>query len=86
MTRKQLFVPTMLLGLAIVLWWISDYVEIAVGVAFFLFGMHCLEEGLKVFTGGTLQRVLRRSTDRLWKCLLFGAASTTVMQSSTLVS
>ncbi len=86
MTRKQLFVPTVLLGLAIVLWFASDYMEIAVGVAFFLFGMHCLEEGFKVFTGGTLERVLRRSTDRLWKCLLFGTASTTVMQSSTLVS
>jgi phosphate:Na+ symporter len=86
MIRKQLFVPTMLLGLAVVLWWTSDYMEIAVGVAFFLFGMHCLEEGFKVFTGGTLERVLRRSTDRLWKCLLFGTASTTVMQSSTLVS
>ena len=86
MNRKKLFVPGVLLGLAIVLWSVSDYMEIAVGVAFFLFGMHCLEEGFKMFTGGTLERVLRRSTDKLWKCLLFGTASTTVMQSSTLVS
>lgn len=86
MNRKPLFVPTLLLGLAIILWLSSDYMEIAVGVAFFLFGMHCLEEGFKVFTGGALERVLRLSTDRLWKSLLFGITSTTLMQSSTLVS
>lgn len=56
MTRKQLFLPALLCALALVLWLTSDYMEIAAGVAFFLFGMHCLEEGFKVFTGGTLEQ------------------------------
>jgi phosphate:Na+ symporter len=60
--------------------------DIASGVALFLFGMMALEQGLKGLTGGTLERLLRLSTDRLWKGLSFGAAATALTQSSTLVS
>ncbi len=63
-----------------------NFKEIAAGVAIFLFGMVSLEEGFKAFTGGTLERLLQRTTDRLWKSVAFGAVATTVMQSSTLVS
>ncbi len=67
--------------------WVSpDFKEIAAGVAIFLFGMMSLEEGFKAFTGGTLERLLQKTTDRLWKSFLFGVVSTTVMQSSSLVS
>jgi phosphate:Na+ symporter len=67
--------------------WVSPNLkEIAAGVALFLFGMISLESGFKAFTGGALETTLRRSTDRLWKSIGFGIASTTVMQSSTLVS
>lgn len=67
--------------------WVSaDFTEIAAGVALFMFGMLCLEDGFKAFTGGTLETILRKSTDRLWKSLLFGISSTTLMQSSSLVS
>jgi phosphate:Na+ symporter len=48
--------------------------------------MRSLEEGFKTFTGGTLEQLLRRSTDRLWKSLGFGLVTTTLMQSSSLVS
>lgn len=64
----------------------ADFTEIAAGVAIFLFGMMSLEAGFKAFTGGTLERLLQRTTDRLWKSLLFGMATTTLMQSSSLVS
>lgn len=67
--------------------WISpDFKEIAAGVAIFLYGMRSLEEGFKAFSGGVLETVLRHSTNRLWKSLSFGIVSTTVMQSSSLVS
>lgn len=67
--------------------WVSpDFKEIAAGVAIFLFGMLALEQGFKTFTGGTLERILQFSTNRLWKSVLFGMATTTLMQSSTLVS
>ena len=67
--------------------WISpNFKEIAAGVAIFLFGMLSLEEGFKAFTGGLLERLLRRTTDSMWKSLRFGVVSTTLMQSSSLVS
>lgn len=75
--------------LALLAWgfWISpDFKEIAAGVAIFLYGMRSLEEGFKAFSGGMLESVLRHSTNRLWKSLSFGIVSTTIMQSSSLVS
>jgi len=59
---------------------------IAAGVASFLFGMLSLEEGFRAFTGGTLERMLRRTTSSTGKSVLFGIVSTTLMQSSSLVS
>lgn len=79
----------LILALCLLGWafWSSETVaEIASGVALFLFGMMALEQGLRGLTGGTLERLLRLSTDRLWKGLAFGAASTALTQSSTLVS
>ncbi len=83
---KRVLLPLIFLFLAYILWISSDFMAIAAGVALFMFGMLCLEEGFKIFTGGTLEVILRKSTDRLWKSLAFGITSTTLMQSSTLVS
>ncbi len=67
--------------------WISpDFKEIAAGVAIFLFGMMSLENGFKTFTGGLLEKLLKRTTDRLWKSLSFGVITTSLMQSSSLIS
>lgn len=48
--------------------------------------MLALEEGFKAFTGGTLERLLRRTTNQLWKSISFGVVTTTLMQSGSLVS
>lgn len=67
--------------------WISpDFKQIAAGVAIFLFGMLSLEQGFTAFTGGTLEKILRNTTGSLWKSLGFGVVSTTILQSSSLVS
>ncbi len=67
--------------------WISpNFKEIAAGVAIFLFGMISLENGFKTFTGGLLEKLLKRTTDKLWKSLSFGVITTSLMQSSSLVS
>jgi phosphate:Na+ symporter len=67
--------------------WISpDFKEISAGVAIFLFGMMFLEDGFKAFTGGVLEKVLKKSTDKLYKSVGFGILATSVMQSSSLVS
>ena len=85
MLRKALL-PSMLLILAYGFWISPNFKAISAGVAIFLFGMLSLEEGFKAFTGGLLERLLRKTTDGLWKSLTFGIVSTTVMQSSSLVS
>jgi len=85
MLKKILF-PTILLLLAYGFWISPDFKEIAAGVAIFLFGMLSLEEGFRVFSGGILERILKRSTDRLYKSIGFGIITTSLMQSSSLVS
>lgn len=83
---RKLFLPSIFVILSYGFWVSPDFKEIAAGVAIFLFGMLALEEGFKAFTGGVLEKLLRRTTNRLWKSLCFGIVSTSVMQSSSLVS
>ena len=85
MFKKIIFV-SILIVLTYGFWLSSDFKEISAGVAIFLFGMLSLEEGFKAFTGGLLERLLRKTTDKTWKSLAFGVVSTTAMQSSSLVS
>ena len=83
---KKIIFYTILFVLAYGFWISPDFKEISAGVAIFLFGMLSLEEGFKAFTGGLLEKLLRKTTDGTWKSLTFGIVSTTVMQSSSLVS
>ena len=85
MLRKVLL-PTIFIVLGWGFWISPDFKEIAAGVAIFLFGMLSLEEGFRAFTGGTLETILKHTTNKLWKSLSFGIVSTTMMQSSSLVS
>lgn len=86
MILKKLFLPSILVVLAYGFWISPDFKEIAAGVAIFLFGMISLEEGFKAFSGGTLENILKKSTDKLYKSVGFGVLATTIMQSSSLVS
>lgn len=83
---QKSFIPSIFLILAYGFWASPNFKEIAAGVAIFLFGMLSLEEGFHAFTGGTLERILRVSTNRLWKSLSFGIICTTLMQSSSMIS
>jgi phosphate:Na+ symporter len=83
---RKIFLPSILLILGYGFWISPDFKEIAAGVSIFLFGMLFLEEGFKAFTGGVLEKLLQKTTDKTWKSLLFGMVSTTIMQSSSLVS
>ncbi|MFC1673334.1 Na/Pi cotransporter family protein [Pseudomonadota bacterium] len=83
---KRLLLPIIFAILAYGFWISPNVKEIAAGVAIFLFGMLFLEEGFRAFTGGFLERLLKRTTNRLWKAVAFGIVSTTIMQSSSLVS
>jgi phosphate:Na+ symporter len=85
MLRKT-FLPAIFVLLAYGFAVSPEFKTITAGVAIFLFGMLSLEEGFKTFTAGTLEKLLRASTNKLWKSMTFGVLSTTLMQSSSLVS
>lgn len=77
----------LLIGLlALGFWFSADFKAIVAGIAVFLFGMLSLQQGFKYFTGGILERILRNATDNVVKRLLFGIVTTTLMQSSSLLS
>lgn len=72
--------------LALSFWFSPDWTRLAGGLALFLFGMQCLEDGLRLLAGSELERFLGKTTDRAWKSLGFGVFATVVVQSSSLVS
>ena len=82
----KVLLPSIFIILAYGFWVSPDFKEISAGIAIFLFGMLSLEEGFRAFTGGILEKILKRTTNRLWKSLSFGVLTTTIMQSSSLVS
>ncbi|MDE9449239.1 Na/Pi cotransporter family protein [Aliiroseovarius sp. Z3] len=83
---KKLLLPVILMALGFGFWASRDFQEIAAGVAIFLFGMLMLEDGFKLFSGGLLETVLEKATGSVAKSMGFGILSTTIMQSSSLVS
>ncbi len=83
---RKILLPTIFIILGWGFWISPDFKTIAAGVSIFLFGMLSLEDGFKAFTGGMLDKILKRSTNKLWKSISFGIVSTSIMQSSSLVS
>ena len=89
MTWKTLRLPLFVLLVAALGWsfWRSGgWLQLCAGLALFLFGLQCLEDGLRQLAGGKLEQLLARSTGTPARGLLFGIVGTTVLQSSTLVS
>lgn len=64
----------------------ASWLELCAGLAFFLFGMQSMQDGLGQLAGGKLERILARSTETPLKSLLFGMSSTLILQSTTVVS
>lgn len=83
---SRFYLPVALAALLMAFWFSSDAQEIAAGVAIFLFGMLMLEDGFKLFGGGTLEHILKRATASTARAITFGIISTTLLQSSSLVS
>ncbi len=82
----KMMLPIALVGLAFGMWLSNSFVTIGGGVAIFLFGMVALEQGFKAFTGGIIEKTLKKSTDKLYKSISFGCITTALVQSSSLVS
>jgi len=83
---RKILLPTIFLLLGYGFSQSDEFKTVTAGVAIFLFGMLSLEEGFKTFTGGTLEKILKKSTNKLWKSMTFGVVTTSIMQSSSLVS
>lgn len=76
----------LLVALAVSFWFSESWVQLCAGLALFLFGMQCLEEGLRQLAGGKLEQLLAKSTATPFKGMMFGVFGTFLLQSSTLVS
>ncbi|MFS6938951.1 Na/Pi cotransporter family protein [Neisseria animaloris] len=83
---KPLLVALLLTVLAYSFWYSAPWLKLCYGLALFLFGMQCIEEGLHNAAGGTLERLMAKSTATPGKGLFFGIGATFILQSSTLVS
>ncbi|MFV9615860.1 MAG: Na/Pi cotransporter family protein [Gammaproteobacteria bacterium] len=59
---------------------------IIAGIAIFLIGMHYMENGFKLFSGGALETILEHFTSTTPKAIGTGFLATAVVQSSSLVS
>ena len=56
------------------------------GIAIFLIGMHFMEDGFKLFSGGTLEKILEKFTSSNARALTTGFITTSIVQSSSLIS
>ena len=59
---------------------------IIAGIAIFLIGMHYMESGFKLFSGGALETILGKFTSTTPKAISTGFLATAVVQSSSLVT
>jgi len=85
MFNKILF-PTLFLLLAYFVLSNENAKIIIAGIAIFLVGMYFMDEGFKLFSGSTLERILENSTNTLPKAIATGTIATSIIQSSTLTS
>lgn len=83
---RKIILFTVFIVLSFSFWASPNLKQIAAGVAMFLLGMLALEGGFKTFTGGLLEKILKKTTTGLWRSMSFGVVTTTLMQSSSLVS
>jgi len=86
---KSLFAPIIILLLLSALFLLGLYPDISMilgGIALFLIGMEYMEGGFKAFSGGTLEKVLQKSTNNTPKAITTGFLATALVQSSSLIS
>lgn len=83
---KRYLVYFLLALLSYLLYINQDSKYIVAGVGIFIIGMHFMEEGFKLFSGGILEKVISKSTDTIPKSIGLGVVATAILQSSSLIS
>ncbi len=83
---RRIILPLLFLAFA---WFIisnDDAKTIIAGIAIFLIGMHYMENGFKLFSGGPLEMVLEKFTSTTPRAIGTGFLATSIVQSSSLIS
>jgi phosphate:Na+ symporter len=83
---KKVLLLLFLIAVSIVIFINDDTKVIIFGIAVFLIGMFFMEDGFKIFSGGYLENILKNSTSTLFKSISTGVISTSIIQSSSLIS
>lgn len=86
MNFKKLMNPLLLLGLGYLLFSSDDAKLIIAGIAVFLIGMVFMEDGFKLFSGGVIEKVLKKTTSSVPKAIGAGFIATAIVQSSSLLT
>ena len=76
----------LLLALCYLLYINEDSKYIVAGVGIFIIGMHFMEDGFKLFSGGLLEKVIANSTNTILKSITLGVIATATLQSSSLIA
>ena len=76
----------LLVALAYLLYINEDSKYIVAGVGIFIIGMHFMEDGFKLFSGGILEKLISKSTDTTFKAVGLGVTATAILQSSSLIA
>ena len=83
--KNILFILVLLVLLALIAI-SSNLNEILAGVAILLIGVRFMEVGFKYVSGGPVERLLKKSTSSVFRSFGFGIISTSIVQSSGLIS
>jgi phosphate:Na+ symporter len=83
--KKYLF-PIFILALAYLLFSSDDAKLIIAGITIFLIGMVFMEDGFKLFSGGVIEKVLKKTTSSVPKAIGAGFVATAIVQSSSLLT
>lgn len=65
---------------------IESVISMCGGLALFLYGMHFMSQQLQMLSGGRLESLFRKMTDKKYKGVLLGCAVTAIIQSSSAVT
>lgn len=83
---KRMLLLALIIALSYAFIQSKNILSISAGVAIFLFGMLSLEQGFRFFSGGLLEKFLKAFTNKVYRSIMFGAITSTMMQSSGLVA
>jgi phosphate:Na+ symporter len=83
---KKYLAYILLILLCYLLYVNQDSKYIVAGVGIFIIGMHFMEDGFKLFSGGVLEKIISKSTDNIPKSIGLGVVATAILQSSSLIS